>query len=111
MSEQPFRNIDDINQDNSSNRNESLDSVENLNPTSFAIGKGYKAMFSDERGTWWGDPNPKKAPVHIDMNGNWTLRSKALGGGYILINAELTQFLMNDGKNDRLLIGKQVGGF
>lgn len=78
MSEQPFRNIDDISQENSSNRNESLDNVGNLNPSSFAVGKGNKAMFSDERGTWWGHQDPNKALIFFGMNGVAKLRASAL---------------------------------
>lgn len=111
MSEQPFRDITDIDQENNNERNESLDNVNNLNPSSFAVGKGNNAMFTDERGTWWGNQDPTKAPIFIDMDGNWTLKSTALGGGYIKINASLTQFLVNDGTTDRILIGRQVGGF
>jgi len=110
MSEQPFRNISDIDQENSSDRNESLDNVDNLNPSSFAVGKGNNAVFMDERGTWWGNQDPTKAPVFIDMDGNWTLKSTALGGGYIKISADLQQIIVNDGDNDRILIGRQKGG-
>ena len=78
MSEQPFRNITDIDQENSSNRNESLDNIENLNPSSFAIGKGDKAFFSDSRGSWWGHQDPTKAPIFITTKGVIEIRATAL---------------------------------
>lgn len=111
MSEQPFRDINPINNANTNNSNESSSDPNNLKPISIAVGSGNKAMFTDARGTWWGNQDPSKAPVFMDMEGNWTLRSTALGGGYIKINAALTQFLVNDGTTDRILIGRQVGGF
>lgn len=78
MSEQPFRNIDDISQENSSNRNESLDNTDNQKVTSSVIGSGANAVYSDARGTWWGNPDPTKAPVFISVKGKVTIRASAL---------------------------------
>jgi hypothetical protein len=81
MSEQPFRNITDIDQENSSNRNESLDNTENQKVTSSVIGSGTNAVYSDSRGTWWGNPDPTKAPVFISVKGKVTIRASALNTG------------------------------
>lgn len=81
MSEQPFRNIDDISQENSSNRNESLDNTDNQKVTSSVIGSGANAVYSDARGTWWGNPDPNKAPVFISVIGVVKIRASALNTG------------------------------
>jgi len=81
MSEQPFRNITDIDHENSSNRNESLDNTDNQKVTSSVIGSGTNAVYSDARGTWWGHPDPTKARVFISVKGKVTIRASALNTG------------------------------
>lgn len=78
---------------------------------SFEAGAGSKTMKMDERGMWMGSEDFETAPFSVDMNGNIKIVSTDSDGGYILINAELNQILLNDGVEDRILIGKQVGGF
>lgn len=78
MSEQPFRNITDIDQETNSNRNESLDNTDNQKVTSSVIGSGMNAVYSDARGTWWGHPDPTKAPVFISVSGIIKIRASAL---------------------------------
>ena len=78
MSEQPFRNIADIDQENSSNRNESLDNTDNQKVTSSVIGSGANAVYSDSRGSWWGHQDPTKAPIFITTKGVIEIRATAL---------------------------------
>ena len=73
-------------------------------------GAGSKTFKMDERGMWMGASNFGDAPFRIDMDGNFYLYASS-GGGYIQISADLTQIIVNDGTNDRILIGRQEGGF
>lgn len=74
------------------------------------VGAGSKTFKMDERGQWMGASDFEDAPFRIDMDGNFYLYSDS-GDGYIKISANLTQIIVNDGTTDRILIGRQVGGF
>ncbi len=48
------------------------------------VGQGNRTMKTDERGSWWGSDSPETAPIFIDMDGNITMRSNALGSSATL---------------------------
>ena len=75
------------------------------------VGAGNKTMKMDERGMWLGHAVFENAPFRVDMEGNFYLYSTENGGGFIKISADLTQILVNDGDNDRILIGRDEEGF
>lgn len=68
-------------------------------------GSGRNAFRVDHTGMWLGDEDPDKAPFHVDMDGNFTIRSTAAGGASMKIETENLQITMSDGKTDRILIG------
>lgn len=70
------------------------------------IGNGSNSFRADRQGIWMGSDRFATAPFRIDMNGNMWLKSAAAGGGYILIDAQNTRIVVNDGTNDRVVIGK-----
>lgn len=75
------------------------------------VGAGAKTFKMDERGQWMGAVDFDDAPFRIDMEGNFYLYALDSSGGYIKISADLQQILVNDGSNDRVLLGRQDGGF
>jgi hypothetical protein len=74
------------------------------------VGAGAKTFKMDERGQWMGASDFSDAPFRIDMQGNFYLYASDSSGGYIKISADLQQIIVNDGTNDRILIGRQEGG-
>lgn len=78
MSEKPFRDITDADDRTINNQNDSESSTQNMHPTSSATGSGNNSMFSDQRGSWWGNQDPTKAAVYISMKGVLTIRASAL---------------------------------
>jgi hypothetical protein len=75
------------------------------------VGAGNKTFKMDERGMWLGASDFSEAPFRIDMNGDFYLYSSNTDGGYIMISADLTQIIVNDGTTDLMLFGRQNGGF
>lgn len=68
------------------------------------VGYGSKSFSMDERGFWLGGETPSGSPMRVDMQGRMILKSTK-NGGYILIDAENTRIIVNDGVTDRILIG------
>jgi len=79
--------------------------------SSMEFGAGNKTFKGDERGIWMGSSDWNTAPFRVDMQGNYYLYSLNGDGGYIMISADLSQILVNDGNTDLMLFGRQDGGF
>ena len=94
------------------------------------VGVGSRAVKSDESGLWLGANKFVDAPFSVDMQGNLVASSatfsayiskagtsQALTGDFNLNDANVKidgankRILINDGTNDRILIGYQSGGF
>lgn len=69
-----------------------------MHPVSSATGSGDNSVFSDSRGTWWGNQDPAKAAVYINMKGEIAIRASALN------TASAIKFYDVDG-NLSILIG------
>ncbi len=93
-------------------------------------GLGTKVFKADESGIWLGASKWADAPFRVDMSGNMVASSavfgqyiskagtsQALTGDFNLndsnvkIDGANKRILINDGSNDRILIGYQSGGF
>lgn len=70
-----------------------------------SVGDGSKVLRSDQQGLWQGAAKFADAPFKVDMEGNVTITA-ADGSAYLKFNSNLTRILVNDGTNDRVLIGK-----
>ncbi len=94
------------------------------------VGVGARAFKGDESGIWLGANKWADAPFRVDMNGNMVASSAVFGqyiskagtsqtltGDFNLNDANVKidgankRILINDGSNDRILIGYQSGGF
>ena len=94
------------------------------------IGAGSKVFRGDQSGIWLGASKFADAPFSVDMQGNIVAStatfgqyiskagtSQALTGDFNLNDANVKidgankRILINDGTNDRILIGFQSGGF
>ena len=107
-----------------------VDSVDNYGSTSlqnlsdFQIGAGNQALKGDSSGLWLGADKFKDAPFSVDMNGNIVASTLALsaylsktdtsqalsgsinvGGNSVIIDGVNGRILMNDGSNNRMVIG------
>ena len=78
MSEQPFRDIEPLVQENISQQNESLNDPLNQHPRSFAIGSGNNSVFMDARGVWMGNEDPEQAGLWMKPEGVLILKASAL---------------------------------
>lgn len=94
---------------------------------SFKRGYGDKVFGSDDNGIWLGAADFADAPFSVDMDGNMTATSLnaitrtgtnqtlsgeiEVGNGNVLIDGVNARIIINDGSYDRILIGKQIGGF
>ena len=79
------------------------ESYQDLRGKKFEVGTGDKATRADERGFWMGATNPEDAPFYIDTDGNVTI--KGAGGAKFKIDSQTGSIIINDGRNDRILIG------
>lgn len=105
-----------------------LDYLDNV--SAIRIGAGTKSFKADESGIWLGAKKFVDAPFSVDMDGNIIATTLALGGymsktdtgqsftgSFTLGTANITidgankRIVINDGTNDRILIGYQSGGF
>lgn len=94
------------------------------------VGVGNRAFKADQSGIWLGANKWADAPFRVDMQGNLVASaatfgeyiskagaSQALTGdfnlndGNVKIDGANKRILINDGTNDRILIGFQSGGF
>lgn len=80
------------------------------NIQSMAIGMGSKAFHGDSSGIWLGGVKFEDARFSVDMDGNIII-SSATTGAKITISSINKNIIVNDGTNDRVLIGFQSGGF
>jgi len=97
---------------------------------SMQIGAGSKVFRGDQSGIWLGASKFADAPFSVDMDGNIVAStatfgqyiskagtSQTLTGDFNLNDANVKidgankRILINDGTNDRILIGYQSGGF
>ena len=74
------------------------------------IGAGDQSFKVDRQGLWLGADQFEDAPFRIYINGNIYMQA-ASGSGYLLIDAENSRIIVNDGTNDRVLMGYDSGGF
>ena len=98
--------------------------------SAFEIGTGNRAFKADSSGIWLGANAFADAPFSVDMEGNITASSLDLSGyltkagasqvlagdiqvgvGNVKIDGANKRIVINDGTNDRILIGFQSGGF
>lgn len=77
---------------------------------SFKRGYGNNIFGSDENGIWLGAADFVDAPFSVSIDGKIITRATD-GTGSITINSTDKTILINDGTNDRVLIGYQSGGF
>ena len=107
-----------------------VESVENYGSTllpnlqELQIGAGNQAFKADSSGIWLGANKFKDAPFSVDMNGNIVASTLALsaylsktdtsqalsgsinvGGNSVIIDGVNGRILMNDGSNNRMVIG------
>ena len=75
-----------------------------------SVGEGSKTMKADESGLWLGALRFADARFSVDMDGNLTI-SSATSGARITISASNKNIIVNDGTNDRVIIGYQLNGF
>ena len=75
---------------------------------SIKIGQGDQAFKADQSGIWLGANKFIDAPFSVDMNGNVTITSSS---GKLIFDAINNRIIVNDGSNDRIVIGFQSGGF
>jgi len=68
------------------------------------FGEGINSFRADSQGIWLGAETFGAAPFRIDMQGNMYLISQVTSG-YIMIDAENSRIIVNDGKNDLIVIG------
>lgn len=69
-----------------------------------SIGEGKNVWRGDSQGMWLGAENFSDAPFRIDMHGNLYLIS-ASGDGYLKIDAEKTQIIVNYKGVDQVVLG------
>lgn len=72
------------------------------------VGEGTKVLRADQSGFWLGDAKWATAPFRIDMQGRAYFESD---DGKLTIDAVNNRLIVNDGTNDRILIGYQLNGF
>ena len=96
----------------------------------FKRGYGDAVFGSSELGIWLGAADFEDAPFSVDMAGNVVASSATLSAyiskagtsqaltgdfnlddGNVKIDGANNRILINDGTNDRILIGKDAGGF
>jgi len=105
-----------------------------LNVAAMNVGFGDKSFKSDDQGIWLGANFFEDAPFSVDMDGNITATSLDLtaylsktgtnqpmsgtirlgtgtGTASIILDGGNKRIIINDGTNDRILIGYQSGGF
>lgn len=73
-----------------------------------AIGQGSNVWRADASGMWMGADKWADAPFRVDMLGNVYIKSPA---GNIIIDAINNRIIINDGTDDIILLGYQLGGF
>lgn len=94
-----------------------------------SIGNGDKAFHADASGIWLGANNFADAPFAVDMDGNLYAASAtfgqyipkasnstlsgviSVGNGNVKIDGVNKRIIINDGTNDRVLLGYQASGF
>jgi len=72
------------------------------------VGSGTSVFRADESGLWLGANKFADAPFKIDMQGNIYVETTS---GTIVIDGVNNRIIINDGSNDRVLIGYQLNGF
>ena len=78
------------------------------NILSMQVGSGSNVFRSDQSGLWLGANKFEDAPFKIDMQGNIYVETV---NGTIVIDGINNRIVINDGTNDRVLIGYQLNGF
>jgi hypothetical protein len=68
-----------------------------------SAGYGSKSFKADQQGIWLGADKYADAPFKISMDG--VVYIKATSGGYIMIDGVNQRIVVNDGADDRVLIG------
>ena len=66
-------------------------------------GSGSRAFKADSQGIWLGSNKYEDAVFRVGMDG--TIYIKSTSGGYILIDGPNQRLIVNDGADDRVLIG------
>ena len=97
--------------------------------SSMQIGQGSKVLKADQSGLWLGANTFASAPFKVDMEGNVTATTLSatylsktgedqtlsgdiqVGNGQVLIDGGNKRIIINDGTNDRVLIGYHSAGF
>jgi len=105
-----------------------------LNVAAMNVGYGDRSFKSDDQGIWLGANFFEDAPFRVDMDGNIVATSLDLslyvakagtneqvsgtirlgtgtGAASIILDGGNKRIIINDGTNDRILIGYQSGGF
>lgn len=72
----------------------------------FRRGSGNAVFGSDENGIWLGAADFADAVFSVSMEGLATFKGQGAGTAGIFINAEDKTIIVNDGTNDRVLIGE-----
>lgn len=132
MTPNPFNDVSDVGLESSN----TLVSGQNVfsNMASMKIGAGTKSFKADESGIWLGANKFIDAPFSVDMAGNIVASSLDLslyvakggtneqvsgtirlgtgtGAASIILDGGNKRIIINDGTNDRVLLGYQSGGF
>lgn len=122
----PFQDV----QDNPITTAETYGQPQLDNLFSLQIGAGNVAFKADSSGIWLGADRFADAPFSVDMNGNIIAQSLGLGNyvtktdtgqnltgsvnlgtSSVILDGVNKRIIINDGSNDRILIGYQSGGF
>jgi len=124
-----YNNIPDVNLSSTATYGK-----DTLNVAAMNVGFGDKSFKSDDQGIWLGANFFADAPFSVDMLGNITASSLDLstyvsktgtneqvsgtirlgtgtGAASIILDGGNKRIIINDGTNDRILIGYQLGGF
>lgn len=85
--------------------------IDNLNSLkTLQVGTGNYAFKIDKNGMWLGANSFDDAIFSVTLTGDLVIRSAA-SGARITISSVNKNIIVNDGTNDRVLIGYQSGGF
>ena len=104
----PFNDVADIDPSSGPQNVYGTDLVDNIQ--AIKIGSGATAFKADQSGIWLGANEFADAPFSVSMDGKIITRATD-GTGSITINSTDKTIIINDGTNDRVLLGFQSGGF
>lgn len=78
---------------------------------SFKRGRGDRVFGSDDNGIWLGSADFDDAPFSVSMDGEMNLRPAGGEEEGLRLSGSDRTIIVNDGTDDRVLIGRLVGGF